>query len=191
MKELPEDGNCIDLIKSVNIENEEINYAVNNNEIICQANVFSVCNIDNDAIINKEVQLQYSTTDKTPINEFTSEGYIACAFPTLFPTGNRDYLQPRKISLTRHEYFKFLLQYHDQRFARDPRFRFLAMNTILRNDAISKSSLCMKLLENKKCTIQQLRQMILNDNTILRAGRTEICRLANRFQKSLSYFCIN
>ena len=27
----------------------------------------------------------------TPINEFTTEGYFSCAFPTLFPTGAGDF----------------------------------------------------------------------------------------------------
>ena len=97
-----------------------------------------MCNIDNESFINKELELEYPTTENDPINEFTSEGYIACAFPSLFPTGNVDFLQPRKISLRRHEYFKYLMKYHDGRFAKDAPFRFFAMNTILRYDAITK-----------------------------------------------------
>ena len=30
----------------------------------------------------------------TPINEFNTEGYIFCAFPTLFPTGAADFVAP-------------------------------------------------------------------------------------------------
>ena len=121
LSQLPEDGNCIDLIQSVDADEVEIDDSHDNDCILDQTNVFSVCNIDNDSFINRELNLDYPTTEKEPINEFTSEGYIACAFPTLFPTGNGDYLQPRKKSLTRHKYFKYLMEYHDGRFARDPR----------------------------------------------------------------------
>ena len=30
----------------------------------------------------------------TPINEFSTEGYISCAFPPLFPTGAADFVAP-------------------------------------------------------------------------------------------------
>ena len=59
------------------------------------------------------------------------------------------------------------MEYHDGRFAKDARFRFFAMNTILRHDTITKSNLYMKSLNDKKCTMQQLRQMIINDKSIL------------------------
>ena len=32
----------------------------------------------------------------TPINEFVTEGYISCAFPTLLATGDADFLAPRE-----------------------------------------------------------------------------------------------
>ena len=135
------------MIKSVNVENEETKNAVNNDGIICQVNVFSVCNIDNDAIINNELQLEYPTTKKKhQLTPNQTQEHFQLNFRQVIC-----YLQPRKISLTCYEFFKFMLQYHDQRFARDPRFSFFAMNAILRHDAISKSSLYMKSLE--KCTI--------------------------------------
>ena len=31
----------------------------------------------------------------TPINEFTTEGYMSCAFPILLPTGGGDFVAPR------------------------------------------------------------------------------------------------
>ena len=60
-----------------------------------------------------------------PINEYRTEGYIAKAFPTLFPTGAADLNAPRQQKVTAHEYFKHLILYHDDRFAKDERFRFL------------------------------------------------------------------
>ena len=55
-----------------------------------------------------------------PINEFVTEGYISCAFPTLFPTGAGDFLAPRERVVTVGNYFKYLMRYDDGRFARHP-----------------------------------------------------------------------
>ena len=63
--------------------------------------------------------------DNNPINEFSTEGYFSCAFPTLFPTGSADFLAPRLIG----NYLKHLLMYGDGRFARHCRFRYFALNT--------------------------------------------------------------
>ena len=61
-----------------------------------------------------------------PINEFTTEGYMSCAFPTLMPTGAGDYVVPRQRSVTVGNYFKHLMMYGDGQFAR---FRYFALNT--------------------------------------------------------------
>ena len=54
-------------------------------------------------------------TGETPINEFRTEGYISCAFPTLFPTGAADFVAPRACAVTIGNYFKHLLMYEDGR----------------------------------------------------------------------------
>ena len=41
-----------------------------------------------------------------PINEFNTEGYISCAFPTLLPTGAADFLAPRAVQSHRGELFQ-------------------------------------------------------------------------------------
>ena len=46
-----------------------------------------------------------------PIDEFKTEGYISCAFPTLFPTGEADFLAPRQQTVTLGMYFKHLMMY--------------------------------------------------------------------------------
>ena len=49
---------------------------------------------------------------ETPINEFHTEGYyFTCTFPTLFPTGDADFLAPRINTVTIGNYFKCLLLY--------------------------------------------------------------------------------
>ena len=43
-----------------------------------------------------------------PVNEFTTQGYFSCAFPTLFPSGACDFLG-RQISVTIGNYFRHLM----------------------------------------------------------------------------------
>ena len=72
--------------------------------------------------------IDWPSTGANPVNEFTTEGYISSAFPTLFPTGAADFLAPRQHSVTIGNYFKHLMLYCDQRFAKHPRFRYFALN---------------------------------------------------------------
>ena len=58
--------------------------------------------------------------------EFNTEGYISCAFPTLFPTGAAVFVAPRQCEVTAGYYFKHLMMYQD---ARHPHFRYFALNT--------------------------------------------------------------
>ena len=76
--------------------------------------------------------LMWPTIGGTPINEFTTEGYFSCAFPTLFPTGAADFSGRRQNQVTIGNYFKHLMMYDDSRFSKHPRFRFFALNTEMR-----------------------------------------------------------
>ena len=67
-----------------------------------------------------------------PINEFNTEGYMSCAFPTFFPTGAADFLAPRPIGVTIGNYLMHMMMYEDGRFARYPRFCYFALNTEMR-----------------------------------------------------------
>ena len=58
-----------------------------------------------------------------PLNEFPTEGYFSCAFPTLFPTGAADFRGECQVPVTIANYFKHPMQYDDGRFARHPRLR--------------------------------------------------------------------
>ena len=54
--------------------------------------------------------LSWPSSSGSPINEFTTEGYMSCAFPTLFPTGTADFVAPRPRTVTIGNYFKHLMQ---------------------------------------------------------------------------------
>lgn len=77
---------------------------------------------------NAEEVLAWPKTGDAPINEFSTEGYISCAFPTLFPTGAGDFVAPRHHTVTAGNYFKHLIMYGDGQFAKHPRFRYFALN---------------------------------------------------------------
>lgn len=72
-----------------------------------------------------------------PEDEFSAEGLICKAFPVLFPYGRGDLRAPRIKRVTPRQYFQFLMQYKDGRFANDHRFPYYAYNSLARWDAIN------------------------------------------------------
>ena len=72
--------------------------------------------------------LRWPTQDlDNPINEYTTDGYIAMAFPTLFPTGCADLRDQsdRQMKIKIAEYFDALLRYKDGRFGSHPRYALI------------------------------------------------------------------
>ena len=71
--------------------------------------------------VNKEsslshLDMEWPEIGLSPINEYNTEGLFDMAFPTLFPTGTVDWLQPHLKNVRLHEYGLHLLKYCDQRF---------------------------------------------------------------------------
>lgn len=77
--------------------------------------------------------VRWPTQDLNPINEYTTEGYIAMAFPTLFPRGHADLRDQSRRQAEVHtaEYFDALLRYKDGRFGSHPRH---ALNSVHLSD---------------------------------------------------------
>jgi len=69
----------------------------------------------------------------TPLSEYGSNIAIN-AFPTLFPTGRGGFDEPRQHKVSEKDWANYLLQLRGGRFARHPRFRYWALNTILRHE---------------------------------------------------------
>ena len=96
-----------------------------------------------------------------PINEFVTEGYISCAFPTLFPTGVGDFLAPRECVVMVCNYFKHLMRYDDGRFARHPRFHYFALNSEMRWRALQTGRVYIKQHpSDARLSLDELRSMI-------------------------------
>ena len=72
----------------------------------------------------------------TPIDEAAGKDRIfVMAFPTLYPTGRADYNAPRLRNVELDNYAQHLIRFHDGRFGRHPRWRYLAFNMIMRRKA--------------------------------------------------------
>ena len=105
--------------------------------------------------------VQWPPVGGTPINEFNTEGYISCAFPTLFPTGATDFVAPRQHAITVGNYFKHLMMYKDGRFARHPRFRYFALNTEMRWRALQTGRIYVRQHpRDAQLTVDELRDMV-------------------------------
>ncbi|XP_057843079.1 uncharacterized protein LOC131052428 [Cryptomeria japonica] len=99
----------------------------------------------------------------SPINEYVTEGLLDMAFPTLFPDGQCDWIEPRIRRVHLHEFVKHLLRYRDHRFGQHPRFRYYMMNMIMRHRAQNSSAVFVKKsLQEMPITINELREHMEN-----------------------------
>jgi hypothetical protein len=71
----------------------------------------------------------------TPLNEHAGHPIAIDAFSSLFPTGRADFSAVRETEVTMAEWAAHLMRYEDGRFARHPRFRYWALNTIMQHEA--------------------------------------------------------
>lgn len=94
---------------------------------------------------------------------------IVRAFPSLFAYGIADLFQPRKNKIEKVAYFKFLMQYKNRRFATDPRFRFYAMNMIMRHEAMTDSRLFIKKSIFPKMSTDQILNLIKTKPDIMKS----------------------
>ena len=103
----------------------------------------------------------WPTRGDTPINEFTTEGYISCAFPTLLLTGAADFVAPRQRPVTIGNYFKHLMMYGEGQFAKHPRFRYFALNTEMRWRALQSGRIFIKQHpRDARLSLGELRDMV-------------------------------
>ena len=105
--------------------------------------------------------VSWPPTGSTPINEFNTEGYMSCAFPTLFPTGAADFIAPRTHSVTIGNYFKHLMMYKDGRCAKHPRFRYFALNTEMRWRALQAGRIYIhQYPHDAQLSVDELKEMV-------------------------------
>ncbi|KAE8751259.1 hypothetical protein FOCC_FOCC002087 [Frankliniella occidentalis] len=190
LQSLPEDGNVYDNVQSFqDIEENSTDILVPPSEEHNSSNQSSE-DMENESILEEEVEedigtiyetgvpmlgkpseksqlesiLDWPTIDASPVNEFRTVGYIAQAFPKLFPWGLADLNSPREKKVTPINYFKHLMKYHDDRFAKHPRFRFFALNSTMRWSALKDGNLFIKFHpEFKDMKAQDLKEQLAHD----------------------------
>ncbi|XP_044714644.1 uncharacterized protein HRG_11679 [Hirsutella rhossiliensis] len=78
------------------------------------------------------LQSRFLDVRRTPIDEFNrSQPLLTLAFPTLYPDGKADFVEPRLRSITFQDYLAHAMRWHDGRFARHKTWPFVALNTLL------------------------------------------------------------
>ncbi|XP_059068758.1 uncharacterized protein LOC131859203 [Cryptomeria japonica] len=112
---------------------------------------------------NPTALIDWPSIGASPINEYITSGLLDMAFPTLFPDGRCDWLEPRMRHVHLHEFVKHFLCYRDHRFGQHPRFRYFMMKMIMRHRAQHSSSVFVKRsFRDMPITINKLRQHMEN-----------------------------
>lgn len=92
----------------------------------------------------------------TPLSEYGSNIAIN-AFPTLFPTGQGGFDEPREHKVSEKDWANYLLQLHGGRFAKYPRFCYWALNTILQHESKNTSRWYQNTLQGEtRLTVAQV-----------------------------------
>ncbi|TGO31542.1 hypothetical protein BHYA_0544g00010 [Botrytis hyacinthi] len=102
----------------------------------------------------------------TPLDEASGTTQIfTMAFPSLYPMGRADFNSPRLRSVSLSDYSRHLLCYHNSRFGRHSRWRFLVFNILLRRKAANVARFyVLKALGLKDFSRKEL-MAALQDNT--------------------------
>ncbi|KAK3910005.1 LOW QUALITY PROTEIN: ATP-dependent DNA helicase [Frankliniella fusca] len=144
---LPVNGNVYSKLKTIQSENES--ELVNDKTEQCSDDnntnddvddiVYTSVPDNNDISLPKtfSTELVWPSIGTTPINEFSSPGYITMAFLHLFCYGTADYSMPRSQKVPINQYIHHLMLYHDERFAKDERFRYFIMNSEMRWNSLN------------------------------------------------------
>eukprot|EP01018_Ginkgo_biloba_P038592 Gb_30228 [translate_table: standard] len=114
--------------------------------------------LENPGANTKEV-VDWPDIDSSPLNEYNTEGIFDMAFPTLFPTGDAEWLQPRIRNVRLYEYARHFMRYYDHRFLKHPRFRYFVMNMIMCHRSQGTTAIFIKrnAEERLPATIEELR----------------------------------
>ncbi|WAO96950.1 ATP-dependent DNA helicase [Fusarium falciforme] len=96
-------------------------------------------------------QMPLPSIRRTPINEFNrSQPLLTLAFPTLYPDGKADFVEPRLRSVTYQDYLAHAIRWQDGRFARHETWPFVALNTLLRAQVRKRSNYSVKQHEGRR-----------------------------------------
>ncbi|KAK3926417.1 THAP domain-containing protein 11 [Frankliniella fusca] len=166
---LPKDGNVYESIQGLDLEVEDEELENNDeDDTVTESNVpmFSVPG-EQEQIASI---IDWPRIGKTPVDEFKEvDGYVVKAFPTLFPRGVCDLGHARRKKISDTVYFQHLMRYHDGRFAQHNRFRFFALNSLMRWSALTDGNIFIKRNpEFKNMTVKDLRDKLDKDPSLMK-----------------------
>ncbi len=146
-------------------ENDIIHDSVNEGARTCTALIAHAHSAISDQIVKNDQPMAnfvgWPAITNQLIDEFNSEGNWSRAFPTLFPTGAGEYLAPRQRRLTLGQYSKHLIRYRDGRFVQHPRFRYFALNTMMRWRALETGRVFVKQrIGENHLSVEELKDMV-------------------------------
>jgi hypothetical protein len=99
LQSLPVDGSIDDQLRKTQTNVEESDQEENEDDVITRTFVPFLPSVDRedvaiqntlDRVQNENNPIEWPQINNHPVNEFQTSGYIACAFPTLYPTGHAD-----------------------------------------------------------------------------------------------------
>ncbi|KAK3911591.1 Filaggrin [Frankliniella fusca] len=186
---LPDNGNVYDELNSIKSECD--NDKEDDNEDAEDPGSFNVTYSDvpdvNQPSLRKSGDniLIWPSIGKTPVNEFSSPGYLSMAFPHLFCYGIADYSMPRMYKVSLSDYIKHLMLYSDGRFAQDERFRYFLMNSEMRWTALNVGNIYVqKHSIFSKMTIIQLKMFLKENPSVV----NQIMNFGSRLRTTKSYW---
>lgn len=131
--------------------------------------------LQSDNPCNENLSIDLPNIDSTPIDEFHTVEYIACAFSTLFPRGAADLRAQQVREVKPAEYFQHLLKYKNGRFACHPCWRYFVLNSLMRWRALAEGRIYVKQnLEAEQLTVAEVQELLQSDtnmaNRVVRFG---------------------
>jgi ATP-dependent DNA helicase PIF1 len=105
----------------------------------------------------------------TPLDEAAGrERIFAMAFPTLYPTGRADFNSARERKVDLNDYARHMMCYHDGRFGRHPRWRFLIFNLLMRRKASNSARFYVSKASGlKDLNREELTEALQTDESLL------------------------
>jgi ATP-dependent DNA helicase PIF1 len=106
-------------------------------------------------------QLPMPSIRLTPLNEFNqTQPLLSLACPTIFPRGLADFVTPRQRGISYQDYLEHAMKWNDGRFARHHTFRYIALNTLMRQQAFGHSRFYVNKQHTTVLTKDELRQAL-------------------------------
>jgi hypothetical protein len=109
------------------------------------------------------------TVSSTPLDEFSDTQRLwAMAFPTLFPWGAADFKSRRTHTVQLKQWGQHLLKWHDGRFARHPRFRYMLFDMLNRQRSSTQARYVVNNVKDlNRLSFEELEDRLNSDDSLL------------------------